>query len=342
MTSSAPVPPPLALSLPVPAPLRERGISRAVAFSIPMTLRFRGITRREGVLLHGISGWGEFSPFSEYGTAESANWLRCAVEAATCDYPEMRRGEVGVNVTVPVVAPEHAHRIVSESGARTAKVKVADARSSLPEDAERLRAVRDALGPQGKIRVDANAAWDVAEASAALEVLEQAAGGLEYAEQPCPSLEELAELRRRIAVPIAADESIRRAGDPERAIAMEAADVVVVKVQPLGGVRRCLALAAASPVRVVVSSALETSIGLYTGYRLAAALESLDLDCGLGTASLLGADVLAEPLRPTAGSLAVPQVRPVAEARAVAAVAADETTARAWQERLALCAELID
>ena len=254
----------------IPPALRERGIDRVHAWSIPMTTRFRRITERDGLLLHGPEGWAEFSPFWDYDAAESTAWLRAALEDATTPRPAPRREEVEVNATIPVLPPVLAARIATVGGARTAKVKVADPGSDLASDAQRLEAVRDAMGPDARIRIDANAAWTYDEALEALPVLDRAAGGLEYAEQPCAALEDLAALRRALDIPVAADESVRRAEDPLRVARAEAADLLVMKVQPLGGVTRCLELAEEAGLPVVVSSALESSIGLGAGLALAA------------------------------------------------------------------------
>jgi O-succinylbenzoate synthase len=266
-----------------------------------MRTRFRGVTRREGALVRGPAGWGEFSPFPEYGPAESARWLAAAYEAADEGWPAPLRTHIPVNVTVPAVGPEAAHAIVAGSGCRTAKVKVAEPGQSEADDLARVEAVRDALGPGGRVRVDANGAWDTATAIRMLRAL----GELEYAEQPCATLDELAEVRRRVDVPIAADESIRRAEDPLRVRAADAADVVVLKVQPLGGVRAALAVAEACGLPVVVSSAVETSVGLAAGLALAAALPELPYACGLGTLSLLEGDVVRDPLAAVDGVIEV-------------------------------------
>jgi o-succinylbenzoate synthase len=273
------------------------------AFAVPMRTRFRGIMVREGALIEGPAGWGEFSPFAEYGPRECARWLACALEAATVRWPAAVRDQVPVNVTVPAVGPAHAHDLVTASGCRTAKVKVAERGQPPGADAARVEAVRDALGPSGKIRVDANGGWDVSEAERALRELSRF--GLEYAEQPCASLEEMAELRRRVDVPVAADESIRRAEDPLAVRAAGAADIVVLKAQPLGGVRPALAVAQACGLPVVVSSAIETSVGLAAGVALAAALPELPYACGLATMSLLTGDVTACPLAEEGGTLPV-------------------------------------
>lgn len=301
-------------------------------FAIAMPIRFRGVGRREGMLVRGDAGWSEFSPFPEYGAAECVPWLEAALDSANRPWPEPVRDRVPVNCTVPAVGPEDAARIVIESGCTTAKVKVAEPGQVLFEDVVRLEAVRDALGPQGRIRIDANGAWSVDDAVVAIKTLDAAARGLEYAEQPCATVEELAAARRRLDVPIAADESIRRSGDPLRVKQAEAADIAVMKVQPLGGVRACLRLAAELDLPVVVSSAVETSVGLAAGLALAAALPELPYACGLGTHALLADDVTDHPLVPVDGHLRVGRVD--VDDAAWARVAADEQTDVRWQQRL--------
>lgn len=303
-------------------------------FSVPMRTRFRGITVREGMLVHDpvTGGWGEWSPFLEYDDEVAGPWLQCALEAMSGDWPAPLRDAVPVNVTVPAVDPERAHAIVTAGGCRTAKVKVAEPGQALAEDEARLEAVRDALGPSGLIRVDANGAWDVDTAVRALSVLDRAAGGLEYAEQPVAAVEELAAVRRRASVLIAADESIRRAADPYRVRDLEAADIAVLKVQPLGGVRACLRIAEEIGLPVVVSSALETSFGIAAGVALAAALPELPHACGLATVQLLTDDVAVEPLLPVDGVL---PVRPVEVDRAALdRLAADPGRTSHWEQRL--------
>jgi o-succinylbenzoate synthase len=299
------------------------------AFAIPMRTKFRGITVREGALIQGPAGWGEFSPFAEYGPAESARWLASAIESATVGWPAPVRDFVPVNVTVPAVGPERAHELVAASGCRTAKVKVAEQGQREAEDVERVAAVRDALdatGPGGRIRVDANGGWSVGAAARMLRQLSRF--GLEYAEQPCATLPELARLRRLIDIPIAADESIRKAEDPLKVRAAGAADIVMVKVQPLGGVRAALRVAQACGLPAVVSSAVDTSVGLAAGVALAAALPELPYACGLATMSLLEGDVTAVPLAEAGGALPVrrPPVDPSALARW-------ETDPEPWRER---------
>jgi O-succinylbenzoate synthase len=265
-------------------------------FRIPLRTPFRGLRAREGVLLEGPSGWGELSPFADYPPEWTDRWLDAALEAARGEWPPPVRDRIPVNVTVPAVSPSRAHDIVTTSGCTTAKVKVADG-----DDMGRVEAVRDALGPSGRLRVDANGEWDVD--TAVTRVRELARYGLEYVEQPVPTLEEMAALRRRVDVPLAADESIRTADDPARVNALGAADVVVLKVAPLGGVRAALRVAEACGLPVVVSSALETSVGMSAGVALASALPELSYACGLGTVALLEGDVTDQPLLPRDGAL---------------------------------------
>ncbi len=211
-------------------------------------------------------------------------------------------------------------------------MKVAEPGQAAAEDEARLEAVRDALGADGAIRIDANGAWSADDAAARIPVLARAAGGLEYVEQPCATVEELAAVRRRVEVPIAADESIRRAEDPYRVRDLEAADVAVLKVQPLGGVRACLRIAEDIGLPVVVSSAVETSIGIAAGVALAAALPELPFACGLATVQLLTGDVVDEPLLPLDGAL--PVRRPAVAPSALARVAAATERQEHWQRRL--------
>jgi O-succinylbenzoate synthase len=310
-------------------------------YSIPLRMRFRGITVREGVLVRGDAGWGEFSPFWDYDAAESAAWWRAAREAADDGWPTPVRTHIPVNVTVPAVDAARAHGIVTASGGcRTAKVKVAEPGQSVGDEIARLEAVRDAIGPDGAIRIDANGAWDVATALARLALLDRAAGGLEYAEQPVPTVADLAAVRRGTHVLIAADESIRRAEDPLAVVRARAADIVVLKVQPLGGVRACLALAEQVGLPVVVSSALETSVGLAAGIALAAALPELPYACGLATAQLLTDDVVGHPLLPVDGSIRVE--RPLPDAALLDAAAADGETRERWRVRLGAVRSLVD
>ncbi len=307
-------------------------------FDIPMQVRFRGQVRRQGVLIEGPAGWGEFSPFPEYDATVSARWLAAALEAARSGWPAPVRSSIPVNTAVPAVGAEQAHAMVAASGCRTAKVKVAEAGQTLADDIERVEAVRDALGGDGGLRVDANAAWDVDAAATALRELSRF--DLEYAEQPVRTLEAMAILRRKVDVPLAADESVRTAADPLRIAGLEAADIVVLKVQPLGGVRACLEIAEACGLPVVVSSAVETSVGIAAGLALAAALPALPYACGLGTLTLLDADVCTGSLVPADGALPVRRATP--DPAALDAVAADTTTCDGWRRRLQAAQAVLD
>lgn len=304
-----------------------------LVFAIPMLERFRGTSVREGVLFRGPSGWAEFSPFADYSPLECVPWLAAAREAAFGTWPAAVRTHVPVNCTVPAVGPERAAEIVRAGhGCTTAKVKVAERGQDLAEDLARVEAVRDALGPGGRVRVDANGAWDVDTAVTAIRRLDGAAGGLEYVEQPCAAVEDLALVRRRVEVPVAADESIRRVDDPYRVAKLEAADVAVLKVQPIGGVAACLRIAEDLGLPVVVSSAVETSVGLAAGVALAAALPELPYACGLGTVRLLTRDVVDHSLSPIDGRIRVDRPEPALER--LTACRPDDATVRRWQERM--------
>jgi O-succinylbenzoate synthase len=305
-------------------------------FAIAMRTRFRGLTTREGVVFRGAVGWAEFSPFDDYDAQASLPWLAAAQEAAEREWPAPIRTSIPVNVTVPAVGADEAAAIVRAGhGCRTAKVKVAEPGQTEADDLARVEAVRAALGAGGRVRVDANGGWDVDTAVRMLRLM----GEIEYAEQPCRTVEELAALRRRVDVPIAADESIRRAEDPLRVARLAAADIAVLKVQPLGGVWACLRIAEQIGLPVVVSSAVETSIGLAAGVALAAALPELDHACGLATTSLLQRDLVPEPFVPVAGELAVRRPEPTTEL--IEAAEADSETAARWYARMSTVDELL-
>lgn len=306
---------------------------------LPLHVPFRGVREREVLLLRGPAGWGEFAPFLEYGDEEAARWLAAAVEAAWQGWPTPVRDRVPVNATVPAVPADRVAEVLRRfPGCTTAKVKVAQAGQSLSDDVGRVREVRAVLGPSGAVRVDANGGWSVAQARESLAAL--APFGLEYAEQPCASVAELAELRTGgVPVLVAADESIRKAADPMRVALAGAADLVVLKVAPLGGVRAALGVAAACGLPVVVSSALDSAVGIAAGLALAAALPVLDHACGLATGSLLAADVTLRPLRPVGGVLPVGAVEPdLALLRRLAA--GPDATAH-WLARLRRCHALL-
>lgn len=309
--------------------------------AIPTRTRFRGITVREAAVFDAPEGASEFSPFTEYGDAEAAAWLAAALDFGWQPQPAPLRERVEVNATVPAVRPEEVPGILARfPGCRTAKVKVAERGQSLADDLARVRAVREAMGPEARVRVDANTGWSVDEAVTALTAL--APFNLDYAEQPCVSVAELAEVRVRLSaagvpVRIAADESVRKAEDPLAVARAGAADLIIVKAQPLGGVRRALGIVAEAGLPVVVSSALDTSAGIAMGAQLAAALPEgvLDGACGLGTVALLGGDVTRTPILPEQGS--IPVGRPLLDPELLARAAASPERTAWWRERVIRC-----
>lgn len=270
---------------------------------IPMRYRFRRVDHREAVLIEGPSGWGEFSPFPDYPPEVTTRWLASALESACGELPARGRRFVPVNVTIPAVSPDAATALVVESGASTAKVKIGDPGDDEGDDLARISAVRDALGRHGRIRVDVNASWDLDTALARLDKL--AEYDLEYVEQPVATLSEMAEFRSRSNIKVAADELVRQSPHPLRVIEEGAADVLVLKVQPMGGVARVLDLAGRAGIPVVISSAIETSVGMYPGLLAASLLADLPYACGLGTVSLIEGDPTREPLVPADGVLEV-------------------------------------
>ncbi|WP_458317303.1 o-succinylbenzoate synthase [Mycolicibacterium brisbanense] len=310
-------------------------LERLHVVSLPMRVRFRGITVRELALIDGPAGWGEFGAFVEYQPPEAAAWLGSAIEAAYRPVPPVLRDRVPINATVPAVDAARVPEVLGRfPGARTAKVKVAEAGQSLADDVARVNAVRERVPT---VRVDANAGWTVSEAVDAAAAL-SADGDLEYIEQPCATVEELAALRSMIDVPIAADESIRKAEDPLRVVRAGAADVAVLKVAPLGGVSRMLEIAAQIDIPIVVSSALDSAVGISRGLLAAAALPELQHACGLGTGGLFVEDVVA-PAVPTDGFLPVGPVVP--EPDRLAALAAAPDRRQWWIDRVRACYPLL-
>jgi len=301
--------------------------------ALPMRVRFRGITTREALVLRGPAGWTEFSPFVEYDDAEAAAWLRATVDFGWTEH-EPAAGTVRVNATVPAVSPDQVPDLVARyPGCTTAKVKVAEPGTTLEDDVARVAAVRRVMGPDAAVRVDANGLWSVEQAVAALEAL--AAFDLQYAEQPVATVEGLAEVRRRTAglgVPIAADESVRKAADPLAVARAGAADVLVVKAQPLGGISAARRIIAEAGLPCVVSSALDTSVGLGMGAFLAAAAMTPGYAAGLGTAAMFTGDVTDAPLLPVDGAVPVRRVEVARDLLERHAAAPERRTW--WMDRL--------
>jgi O-succinylbenzoate synthase len=315
------------------------GSARVV--SLPLVTRFRGVEVREALLIEGPGGWTEFSPFTEYDDREASAWLAAAIDFGWSATPAPLRETVRVNATLPAVAPGAVADVLARfPGCRTVKVKVAEPGQTLRDDTARVAAVRAHLGAEGRIRVDANGGWNVDEAEHAIHAL--AEFDIEYVEQPCSTVEELAELRSRVkymGIPIAADESVRKAEDPLAVARAGAADILVIKAQPLGGIAAALRIVADAGLPVAVSSALDTSVGISMGLHLAAAIPTLEFDCGLGTAALLAADVTDEPLIPTDGRLEVRRVVPTEHLLTAHAASAERTAW--WLGRLRRCYALL-
>jgi O-succinylbenzoate synthase len=309
-------------------------LADAHVVALPMRVRFRGITTREAVVLRGPAGWTEFSPFVEYDDAEAAAWLRATVDFGWTDH-EPAADSVPVNATVPAIAADAVADLLARyPGCTTAKVKVAEPGTTVDDDVARVAAVRRVMGPEAAVRVDANGLWSVDQATAALERL--APFDLQYAEQPCATVPELAELRSRVAglgVRVAADESVRKANDPLAVARAGAADVLVVKAQPLGGISAARAVIADAGLPCVVSSALDTSVGLGMGAFLAAAAMTPGYAAGLGTAAMFAGDVTADPLLPVGGRVPVRRVD-VAPELVERSAASPERTAW-WRARVA-------
>ena len=306
-------------------------LDRLHVVSLPMRVRFRGIMIREVALIDGPAGWGEFGPFLEYEPPEAAHWLAAGIEAAYGEPPLPRRDRIPINATVPAVAADQVPDVLARfPGARTAKVKVAEAGQSLADDVSRVNAVRSVVPT---VRVDANGGWSVDEAVAAATAL-TADGALEYMEQPCRTVPELTELRRRVDVPIAADESIRKADDPLHVVRADAADIAVLKVAPLGGVAKLLDIAEQIEIPIVVSSALDSAVGIGQGLLAAAALPELRHACGLGTGGLFVDDIV-DPVAPVDGYLPVQRVTP--EPGRLEVLAAPPERRQWWIDRVRAC-----
>lgn len=315
-------------------------LADAHVVALPMRVRFRGITTREAVVLRGPSGWTEFSPFVEYDDAEATAWLRAAVDFGWTDHDPAAES-VPVNATVPAIAADDVADLLARyPGCTTAKVKVAEPGTTVDDDVARVAAVRRVMGPEAAVRVDANGLWSVEQAVVALERL--APFDLQYAEQPCATVPELAELRSRIAglgVRVAADESVRKASDPLAVARAGAADVLVVKAQPLGGITAARAVIADAGLPCVVSSALDTSVGLGMGAFLAASAMTPGYAAGLGTAAMFAGDVTTDPLLPVRGRVPVRRVD-VAPELVERYAAAPERTAW-WRERVTRVHDLL-
>lgn len=313
----------------------QRLLDAAVPFALPLRRTFRGVDVREGMLIEGTAGWGEFAPFIDYSADASARWLASAVEAAFEGWPEPVRDRVEVNAIIPALLPELAVELAREAvdrGCRTIKIKVGQ---STDLDIERIAAVREVLDDAfgvgvGLIRIDANGQWRVDEAIAVLKRCE--GYGIEYAEQPCVELSDLAAVRRETGVRIAVDEGIRTSNDPASLHLSDFADIAIIKPTTLGGVRTSLNLIVALGMPVVVSGAMDSSVGLGTAIALAGALPDLPFASGLGTGALLADDLVSVPVVPIDGALSVVRAEP--EAAALERARARIIDVEHWRRRL--------
>jgi len=316
-------------------------LSSARVVTLPLRQRFRGIDRREVMLFQGPAGWTEFSPFLEYGDVEASAWLAAAIDFGWNQAPALFRSHIRVNATLPAVTPDAVRQILDRfPGCRTVKVKVAEPGQQLADDVARVIAVREYLGPEGRIRLDANGGWNVDEAEHAIHAL--APSDLEYLEQPCATVDELVDIRKRVkymGLPIAADESVRKAADPLEVARAKAADLIVIKAQPLGGIRSALRIVDDAGLPVVVSSALETSVGISMGAHLAAAIPELAYDCGLATVSLLASDITTDSLIAAGGQIDVRRVTP--DAALLDEHTASDERREWWNARLERCLVLL-
>lgn len=303
---------------------------------IPMKVKFRGVTYRESALIKGPAGWGEFAPFLEYQPAEASAWLKCAIETAWQGFPTSLRNEIPLNATVPAVGAAEVESVLAryEGSIREVKVKVAEKGQSLKDDCARVAKVRELL-PDAGIKVDANMGWGEAQAVDSLARLSDY--DLLYAEQPVATIDGLARVRAELrekgnSLLIAADESVRKAEDPLKVAQAKAADVLIIKAAPLGGIRNALRIVEQSGLPCVISSALETSIGISTGVALAASLPQLPFGCGLGTVSLLEGDITDDSLVARDGMVRVRTVEPSEDL--LARFSAEESRVHWWRERI--------
>ncbi len=329
-------------------PPLEEILAATCVVALPMRVKFRGVTLRETALIQGPVGWGEFAAFTEYEPAEASAWLACAIEAAWLPYPQPLRTSIPLNATVPAVDASEVEAVLAryEGQVREVKIKVAEAglpfEESLTQDLARVAAVRAAC-PGARLKIDANGGWTEAQAVRALNEL--ADYDLLYAEQPVPGIEGLARVRDQLRAHgnpllIAADEAVRKADDPLRVASLGAADLIIIKAAPLGGLRRALHIVEQAGLPAVVSSALESSVGIRTGSALAAALPELPYGCGLGTVSLMAQDVTAHPLMARDGELPLRDVTP--EPHLMEEVAASPDRTAWWHRRIEACYRLLE
>lgn len=320
---------------------------QAVPFVLNLTAKFRNTEVRRGVLISGPSGWGEFAPFLEYDDEVCSKWLAGALEAAFGVFPAKLRSSVPVNAIIPILdVPQTILAVesaVSNYGMTSFKLKVSEFnQDAFAKDVLRVQAVRETmerLGAVGKIRIDLNGLWNVAQAMQALPALDQAAGGIDYVEQPCARISELIELKLAMQnwdqpIQIAVDESLRKSSNLEASKIRSAADILVVKAIPLGGVQRALDLVTEIGLPAVVSGSLDSSVGLSSGIALAACVPNLYGACGLGTGTLLAQDLVTPTTLPLNGELPVRRATPDAHLLSSSAAAVSNDELLWWQARI--------
>lgn len=328
-------------------PLSEKPViaellASARVLSVPMRVKFRGVSHREVLLFEGSHGWAEWSPFLEYEDEEASMWLRAALEFAYSPTPKTNCSSVEINATLAAVPAEQVEQQLEAFGRfSTVKIKVAEPGQGVADDLARIRKVRE-LHPEAKLRLDANGAFSVDEAIELAKQLAIESIDLQYFEQPVRTIGELAEVKlklARIGVLVAADESVRKVSDPLAVAKANAADVLVIKAQPLGGIAAALDITKQANLPVTISSALETSIGISMGLHLAASLEVTSFAAGLGTVALLAEDVCEQPLIARDGVL--PVQRMVASEKKMTQLAADSERQTWWLDRLKRCYALL-
>lgn len=310
-------------------------VANAKVVSLPLRTKFRGLTDREILLFEGPNGWAEWAPFTEYTDDESAHWLAAAIEFSHGELPTLHRDRIPVNATLPAVGPDLVEKVLSRFGNfSTVKIKVAEAGQGINEDLARIATVRG-LYPDAKIRLDANGGFNVATALDLANQLVKLEVPLEYFEQPVATIAEMAELKlqlNRIGIKIAADESVRKVSDPLAVAQANAADILVLKVAPLGGINRAIEIAREAELPVVISSAIDSSVGLSMGAYLAAAIPDMQFDCGLGTSALLAGDVTRDPITAKDGFIDVRRVE--VDDQKLETFRAEEHREDWWLERL--------
>ncbi|MFW0154689.1 o-succinylbenzoate synthase [Rothia sp. P6271] len=319
-------------------------LAHSVVVQIPMRVKFRGVHFRQTMLFEGESGWGEFAPFLEYPPEEAAYWLSSALESAWLGFPEPIRSTIPVNSTLPAVDAGQVPAVLGryQGKIREVKIKVAERGQSLAEDIARISAVHRYV-PDARLKVDANGGWSTDEAFEAIQRLEEF--DVLYVEQPVQSVDEMARLHAKlreqgVGTLIAADESVRKAQDPLQVAERGAADVLILKAAPLGGVRRALEVCEQAGLPVVVSSALESSVGIRSGIALAASLPELPFGCGLGTVSLMSSDVTRDSLCARDGVIPVRDVE--VDKALVSSLSVDEDVRRWWHERVRRCYRVLE